>query len=66
MAATQKDDAVTRELRAIKNLLILSLYASDVPSERIAKAIDMHPGTIRKMFGKTNPNKNSRGKGKEV
>jgi len=49
-----KSDPVLEELQAIKNLLILSLYASDVPSEEINKAVHIGAAKIRGMFSKKN------------
>lgn len=47
-----KNDPILEELKKIKNLLILALYAVDVPSEEIDKAVRMGAGNIRKLFSK--------------
>ncbi len=63
MSNEVKDDTVTKELRAIKNLLILALYGFGFPSEEVGKAAEMHPGTVRKMFSKAALKKSSVQKG---
>ena len=48
----QPEDPVLKELESIKNLLILLLYALDVPSEEINKAVKKGASNIRGMFSK--------------
>lgn len=52
MAKPKQNDPVLNELRAIKKLLILALYADDVPSEEINKAVKIGAANIRGMFSK--------------
>jgi hypothetical protein len=44
--------AILQELVSIKKLIILALYASNVPSDQINKAVEMGAGNIRRMFSK--------------
>lgn len=45
-------DPILDELVAIKKLLILSLYANDIPSGEINKAVHIGSANIRGMFSK--------------
>lgn len=57
--AKPKKDPVLEELMEIKKLLILSLYAQDIPSTEIDKAVGMGAANIRAMFSKKNLKKKS-------
>lgn len=48
------DELILKELTAIKKLLILWLYASNIPSDEIDKATGMGAANIRGMFSKKN------------
>jgi hypothetical protein len=50
--ANPTNDAVLEELEATKKLLILTLYASGIPSQEIDKAVKMGAANIRAMFSK--------------
>lgn len=52
MGKKRSKDPILAELIAIKKLLILLLYTSDVPSGEIGKAVEMDDATIRGMFSK--------------
>ncbi len=43
---------IRKEVISVKKLLILSLYAADIPSEEINKAVKIGSGEIRRMFSK--------------
>jgi|APFre7841882630_1041343.scaffolds.fasta_scaffold77233_2 hypothetical protein len=47
-------DPIVEELKAIKKLLILALYAKDIPSGEIDKAVGMGAANIRATFSKRN------------
>ena len=46
------DKQILEELKAIKKLLILALYADNISSEEINKAVGMGAANIRGMFSK--------------
>jgi len=54
-------DPVAEELKRIKNLLILDLYAKGIPSGEINKAVGMGAANIRSMFSKKNLKKGEKG-----
>lgn len=58
--AKQKKDPILEELTEIKKLLVLALYANDIPSEEIDKAVGMGAANIRAMFSKKNLKKASK------
>ena len=43
-------DPISSELEAIKRLLMLLLVKMGSTSEEIAAALDIHPGSVRKML----------------
>ena len=55
----EKKDEVTRELEAIKNLLILNLIKIGATSEEIGRAVKVDSSVIRRMF----PMKKTKNKG---
>jgi len=44
------EERMLKELKCIKNLLILSLLKSDITSEQVDQAVGMGAGNIRRMF----------------
>lgn len=52
---TPKDKESLKELRAIKNLLIVQLLKSGATSEEIDLATGMGAGNVRTKFGKVKP-----------
>ena len=54
MPERKTKDPILEELVSIKKLLILALYASDIPSEEINKAVGMGAPAVRAMFSKKN------------
>jgi len=63
MPNKKEKELILEELRAIKKLLILDLYARDIPSEEINKAVRIGAANIRGMFSKKNLKKAKPGKG---
>ncbi len=45
----KENDRIVKELQAIKKLLMLLLARSGATSDDIAKVLEMHPGSVRKM-----------------
>jgi len=52
--AKPKKDPILEELTGIKKLLVLALYANNIPSTEIDKAVGMGAANIRAMFSKKN------------
>ena len=60
----EKDKDSLKELKSIKNLLIIQLLKSGATSEEIDLATGMGAGNIRTKFGKVKPNPGVTKKGK--
>lgn len=60
----KKDKDSLRELKAIKNLLIVQLLKSGATSEEIDAATGMGAGNVRAKFGKVKPYSGVTKKGK--
>ena len=57
MSKRKTKNPILEELISIKKLLILALYAADIPSSEINKAVKMGDANIRAMFSKKNMKK---------
>jgi len=49
----EKKDEITKELEAIKKLLVLQLYSQGIPLDAIAKTSGMSTATLYKFLPKT-------------